>query len=107
MNELEAWIKEVGERVGKAIDGRWHHFGEDTHVRILKDGQYKSLFGIPCVTSENASFIAHARTDLPKALKIIDVLLRSVNRCGSVGGRDIGALKECDRIAKSKELFKS
>jgi len=83
MTDLEKWLDSVKQRLGKATPGPWYHPVDDvvvagavTQMEIIAQCDGGGTDGDPV-------FIAHAPTDLKKAVMIIEYLSRG---CGSKVG---------------------
>lgn len=86
MTDLEKYLQQVKSRCDTATEGPWFGF-EDQGVDNVKEGS--SVFkifetGCNCCTSNklsepNATFIAQARTDVPKLLDMVEYLKESLD----------------------------
>ena len=108
---LESYLKEVSERESDATYGPWMH--NDMWVIAMDDDETR----IACTDINhlsNGEFIAHARSDIPKLLRIIEVLRSGLNKVGEQEHREgrIGGitsyiasttLTEADQIARGEK----
>lgn len=77
MSELEKYLQEVKERADKATEGPWYPKFHDRVTKTKKSDGIDSilhLYGPSSVTIANQYFIAHARTDIPKLLKMVALM---------------------------------
>lgn len=92
--ELDAWIKEVRERCERAIGPHWYltndgargfnrseiseKWGSKSHSKYsIRQSDHRAV-AISFGSLENAEFIADSRTDLPRALEIIEELREKI-----------------------------
>jgi len=120
MNELEAWIKEVGERIYQAKYGHIRPYPGNvdyTDPPVKSEDTYSQV----SMTKNQIDFWNSVKTDLPKALKIIERMSKALvdrrhamihdgwcesreDRCECYYGESLKALEDCARIAKGEEV---
>ncbi len=79
---ITAWLDEAQQRADAATEGPWHGYGLDPNGAYFVHGGTEAVgyfAADPIVTEgaieEDAEFIAHARTDLPRALAALRAVL--------------------------------
>jgi len=89
---LNEWVKETKELCDKATAGKWsagYSDGSGPEYIVSKDPIAKTNWGCSCCELElteqklkDAKFIAASRTDLPRALEVIEVLREALSLIG-------------------------
>ncbi len=73
-----SWLQDAKKRCEEATPGDWHEAdSHETMTNIYSDGLYICQVKCPKFfdtkgMEKNTEFIAHARTDLPKALELLE-----------------------------------
>ena len=92
---LDSRLKEIKERCEAATEGPWNAVTDDDKRFWIESesGENWDNFNEPTVY-----FIAHARTDVPMLLEMVDKLLLAVYLAGE--DFEKGAIRELEKIAE-------
>ena len=101
---LEAKLKEIKDRCDAATEGPWIFYPEDeTDHWQLSDYQYTFFkqddSGVP-ITKPEGDFIAHARTDVPMLLEMVEKFMDIVDWYVPDQKEFQRASKEIEKIAE-------
>ena len=98
MDHLETYLSQVREREAKATKGPWYsvEIVDDYHIHTgpryddacVLENNSDSDYAIGSAAKDNGDFIAAARTDIPKLLRIIDCFMESVTPTCRLDGHD-------------------
>lgn len=91
------WLEEIEDRTNKATAGPWI---KNTHDKLEEgclclscyetDGWQvdTSLTTLPCEIEQDANFIAHSRTDVPKLIKALKISIEALISISGRGGKE-------------------
>lgn len=78
INDLPAWIQEIRDRADKATEGPWTAEDANPHKPHKRFAFYiPEIMSAPSMpqydglTTEDAEFIAHSRTDVPRLVELV------------------------------------